>query len=395
MSYRTSAELDVSMHSRWLMLLVLFVARTAMACQFQSVASSAASLVDALEIDFTSLGGLIGLYMLPGIFIALPGGVLGQRFGAKPLFLMGLLLMAAGGAGMGASHSFQGLAVGRLVSGMGGVLVNVMAAKMIADWFANREIVTAMAVLVVSWPLGLALGLLMFAPVAASHSWNVVMYSTAFIALASLLLVATAYRDPATVPTTQRTKLSVSLTKQEWLGVSLAGGIWMTYNVGYIVLVSFVPGLFATRGYTTSEAAWVVSFLGWMLIPAVPLAGSFAERVGRPNEVLLVSLLLSGLAAAFLPFAANPILPFGILAVVIGVPAGLIMAFPAQSLRSNNRASGMGVYFTWYYIGMTVLPGVAGLTRDITASPSAPALLSAAMMTAAVAGVATFRLSMR
>jgi hypothetical protein len=70
-------------HSRWLMLLVLFVARTAMACQFQSVASTAPFLVDALAIDFARLGTLIGLYMLPGIFIALPGGMFGQAARAR------------------------------------------------------------------------------------------------------------------------------------------------------------------------------------------------------------------------------------------------------------------------------------------------------------------------
>src|SRR5882724_12715853 len=69
--------------NRWLVLAVLFLARTAMALQFQTVASTAPFLIDALAIDFAALGILIGLYMLPGIVIALPGGMLGQRFGAK------------------------------------------------------------------------------------------------------------------------------------------------------------------------------------------------------------------------------------------------------------------------------------------------------------------------
>ena len=50
--------------------------------------------MDALAIDFASLGALIGLYMLPGVVIALPGGMLGQRFGAKRVVLVGLALMA-------------------------------------------------------------------------------------------------------------------------------------------------------------------------------------------------------------------------------------------------------------------------------------------------------------
>src|SRR5205085_12647642 len=152
----------VTVQNRWVMLAVLFVARTAMGFQFQTVASTGPFLLDALAIDFTTLGVLIGLYMLPGIVIALPGGMLGQRFGAKRMVLAGLAMMAIGGAIMGASSSFVAAAAGRLLSGTGAVLFNVLVTKMIADWFAGREITTAMATLVSSWPLGLALGLLCF-----------------------------------------------------------------------------------------------------------------------------------------------------------------------------------------------------------------------------------------
>ena len=95
-------------YSRWLILGVLFFARTAMACQFQTVGSTAPFLIGSFAIDYTRLGTLIGLYMLPGIFFALPGGMLGQRFGAKRLVLAGLLLMAAGGALMGARPPGRG-----------------------------------------------------------------------------------------------------------------------------------------------------------------------------------------------------------------------------------------------------------------------------------------------
>ncbi len=252
---------------RWLMLFILFVCRTAMACQFQSVASTAPFLIDALAIDFARFGTLIGLYMLPGIFIALPGGVFGQRFGAKNLVLSGLLLMALGGALMGASTSFLPVAVGRLISGTGAVLINVLVTKMATDWFAGREIVTAMAILVVSWPLGLALGLLLLTPLAASLSWNAAMYLAALMAVASFLLVALMYRNPSETPAASSLGLSFTLTRHEWLGVSLAGSIWMAYNVGYITLISFLPTLFSARGYSLSEAGWVVSLLGWTLYP--------------------------------------------------------------------------------------------------------------------------------
>jgi predicted MFS family arabinose efflux permease len=385
----------MSVHSPWLMLLVLFIARTAMAFQFQSVASSGQFLVDAFAIDFARLGTLIGLYMLPGIFISVPGGMLGQRFGAKKLVLAGLLLMALGGALMGASTSFLTVMAGRLVSGVGAVLINVLVTKMVTDWFVGREIVTAMAILVVSWPLGLALGLLLFTPLAASLSWNAVMYTAALMALASFLLVALMYSNPPETSVASASGLKLTLTRREWLCVSLAGSIWMTYNVGYIVLISFLPALLTTRGYSLSQAGVVVSFLGWMLIPLVPLAGTLAERLNWPNVFLVGGLLIAGLAAAALPIAHDPIIPFGVLAAVVGAPAGLIMALPAQALRPENRAGGMGVYFTWYYAGMAVLPALAGMARDLTASSAAPALFASGMMALAIAGLVGFRLANR
>src|SRR5215475_9511501 len=113
------------LRNRWLMLAVLFLARTAMALQFQTVASASPFLIDALAIDFASLGALIGLFMLPGVVIALPGGMLGQRFGAKRVLLAGLVLMAVGGVMMGLSSSFAMTAAGRIVSGTGAVFVTV------------------------------------------------------------------------------------------------------------------------------------------------------------------------------------------------------------------------------------------------------------------------------
>jgi predicted MFS family arabinose efflux permease len=385
-------EQDPPAGGRWLMLGVLFIARTVMAWQFQTVGSSAPFLADAFGLDYAQIGTLIGLYMLPGIFIALPGGVLGQRFGAKRIVLLGLLLMGAGGALMGVSSSYPLLAGGRAIAGVGAALINVLMTKMIADWFAGREIVTAMAIFIASWPLGLGLGLVVFTPLAAAVSWHAVMNGAALLSLASLAAVALVYRDPPGADAASGARLRVNLTAHEWLTVSLAGSVWTTYNVGYIVLVSFLPDLFTGHGFSFAQAGRIVSLLGWVLIPSVPLAGWLAERFDRPNLFLTGGLAASGLAAAMLAFSPAPIFVFTVLALVIGAPAGLIMALPAQALRAESRAAGMGVFFTWYYVGMALMPGLAGFARDVTASAAATPLFAAAMMALALAGIAGFRL---
>jgi predicted MFS family arabinose efflux permease len=117
------------MPNRWVMLLVLFIARTAMGFQFQSVASVSPLLVQDLAIDLALFGSLIGAWMLPGAVMAIPSGVLGGRFGDKRVALLGLVLMVIGSAVTAGTDGYLTALVGRIVSGTGAVLLNVLLAK--------------------------------------------------------------------------------------------------------------------------------------------------------------------------------------------------------------------------------------------------------------------------
>jgi predicted MFS family arabinose efflux permease len=381
--------------NRWLVLVVLFLARTAMALQFQTVASTGPFLIDALAIDFASLGLLIGLYMLPGVVIALPGGLLGQRFGAKRVVLAGLALMALGGGLMGLGSSFATAVAGRIVSGTGAVLLTVLISKMVTDWFAGREIVTAMSIVIVSWPFGLAVGLVTYGALATVSGWRAVMYFGALAAVVAFGLVALAYRDPPGIVGGTSGSFRVGLTRREWLLVLIAGSIWGLFNVAYIVLISFAPDLFVAHGYSLPEASGIVSIIGWVLIPLIPLTGMIVERIGQSAAFMTGGFLAAALSASVLPFTSVPTIALAVVALAIGVPAGLIMALPAEVLRPESRAGGMGVYFTCYYVAMALLPGAAGLARDLSGSAAAPALFAATMMLLCAVGLMLFHAAKR
>jgi predicted MFS family arabinose efflux permease len=133
-----AASLDAAPDRRWLILLVLFVARAAIAFQFQSIPALSPLLVENLQIDYALLGTLVGLYMLPGVVFSLPGGVLGQRFGEKQIALVGLGLMTLGGLWVALSDMYLSASFGRVVGGVGAVLLNIVLAKMVTDWCAGR-----------------------------------------------------------------------------------------------------------------------------------------------------------------------------------------------------------------------------------------------------------------
>jgi cyanate permease len=208
------------------------------------------------------------------------------------------------------------------------------------------------------------------------------------------VLVALTYRAPPDAPP-ETGRLELNLSRREWLLISLAGFVWGTFNAAYVILISFLPELFAQRGYSLAEASRLVSLLAWAVIASVPLAGYLAERLRWPNLTMLGGLAVSAVAIAALPLAGAPILPFVLMVIVIGLPPGPMMALASEALRPENRAAGMGVFYTWHYAAMTVLPALAGVAREFAATPAAPSLFAAALMVLSAAAVIGLRLRQR
>lgn len=377
---------------RWVMLLVLFIARTAMGFQFQSVASVSPLLVRDLAIDLALFGSLIGAWMLPGAVMAIPGGMLGGRFGDKRVALFGLVLMVIGSAVTAGSNEYLTALVGRIVSGTGAVLLNVLLAKMVADWFGDRDLATAMGILVVSWPVGIGLALVVLGPLSVATSWTFALQTSTGVCIAAFLLVALLYREPVTSSTKAvKPQPASRLTRQELTFASLSGAVWTFYNVAYIIVVSFAPLLLAERGLAAANAALISSAATWPLVISVPLGGVLADRMGRGEAIMHACFLAMAVCMPFMLVAPSPLIMLAIIGLVVGPAAGIIMALPARVLRPEARSLGMGVYYTWYYIGMAVLPGIAGWCRDLSGVAAAPLMFASLLVIIAIACAVLFQ----
>ena len=80
----------------WLILAAVALARIGFGYQFQTVATLGPDLIRLFRLDYTTLGTLIGAFMLLGGFLALPLGLLARRFGDRLVLGGGLALMVLG-----------------------------------------------------------------------------------------------------------------------------------------------------------------------------------------------------------------------------------------------------------------------------------------------------------
>ncbi len=361
------------MLGRWGLVAALVLARAAFGFQFQSIASLAPELTRAFGLDYARLGTLIGLYMAPGILVALPGGLLGRRFGERGLLASGLLLMVIGPVASGFATTAGGLGAGRVLAGTGAVMLTVLLGKIAADRFEGRAFVAAMSLIVGAFPLGVGLCGLLQASLVGRIGWQGVMAVGGGIAAAALILFVLVADESAA-----GTRSWSFPNRRECLRALAAGLVWTTYNAGFVGFLAYVPSLLAYEGRGRRTAALVLTVATWLNFPAMLAGGMLAGRWGE-SRVFAVGSLAVAAAVAGIALVGPPLLwgvAFGTLA---SLHPGVIVARGTLSARPEHRAVAMGLFYSLYYVGGAVLPALCGHAADLAGTPAAALLTAAAI----------------
>jgi MFS family permease len=374
------------MAERWRVLALLFLIRTAMAFQFGSVGALGPLVGQTFQVDAAGVGVLIGLYLSPGLVIALPGGAIGRFFGDKGAVLAGLALMTLGGAVSTFGAAWEAQIAGRVIAGVGGVVLNVLMSKMVTDWFAGREIATAMGIFVNSWPVGIAIALVAQPFVAAAGGISTAFGLTAVLAALGFAALLVLYRQPP-----GGASAGGGFPRGAALyALLIASSIWGLYNAGLAMIFGFGPILLTGRGWELAAASSATSLAILVAAASIPLGGYIADRTGRVGMIIAVGVGLSAATMIALPRIDAPVTILILFGIVVGPPVGAIMSLPARVLAPETRALGMGLFFTLFYGFTVVAPLIAGALLDSTGWDGAAMDFGAATMLAAIGMLALF-----
>jgi MFS family permease len=360
----------------WVILAALSLARIAFGYQFQTVATIATDMVARFDLTYTQLGGLIGAYNLLGVVTALPLGLLARRFGDRWVLSIGLALMAGGACYSVWQPTAFGIGSGRAVAGLGAVAISVLQGKVIADLFAGPRFMIALSIPICAFPIGLGLAQLVLPPVLADDGLTAALLTDVVPAALALLLFVASYRAPAGAIAVPR-RFSLP-SGRECVLVLVGGGIWALYTAGFSGFASYLPATLTLRGYGLGAIALVMTIVTWGNVPGTLAGGGLAARFGGFNIFLIGSLALSiGMTGTAL--TGGPVLWAILLGLVGSIQPGVIMAVGTLSARQENRAVGMGIFYTIYYLGGTFAPGLCGVVADYTGRPEGGLLAAAAI----------------
>jgi EmrB/QacA subfamily drug resistance transporter len=350
------------------------------------------SIREDLRFTETSLVWVVNAYMLTFGGFLLLGGRLGDLFGSRRLFLLGLVFFSLASLGCGLATSQTALIAARALQGLGGAVVTAVALSLIMGLFTEpTERAKAMGIYGFVCSAGGSIGVLLGGFLTTALNWHWIFLVNLPIGLLVYLASARLLpRDPArasavrldvggALTVTVSTMLAVyAIVNGHQLGwtsaltLTLLGTALALFAIFLLIEVRvrepLMPlGLFRLRNVATANAAavlWAASMFAWFFISALYLQlvlGYNAMQVGL--SFLPANLIM---AAFSLGLSAKIVMRFGWrrpLAV------GLLLA--ATGLALFARAPLAGTFWIDVFPGMALL----GLGCGIALNP----LLLAAM----------------
>jgi len=301
---------------------------------------------------FTPLsGGLaIGIYGLTQAALQQPFGWLSDRWGRRPVLLMGLFLFAAGGALAALAESMPLLIAGRALQGCGAIAGVAMAFA--ADFTRPQRRSISMAIIGIGIGGAFLLSMMLSVPLAMVLGLEGLFWLTVIFALAGVLLVLTLPRNlsPVSEPGT-----AVNLDmKPVWL---LALSVFLLHAVMTLLFVVLPPLLVGSYEIELAEhwKIYVPTMLVSVLIvfPLLRTVGkSLAEHRLMPWAFFA---LAASMAAMGLMDTGLGLVGLGVLMTVYFLGFNLLeAAMPALLARvsgSRGRGRRMGVYSSFQFLG--------------------------------------------
>lgn len=287
------------------------------------------SLVKAFDADLTAVGWVNSAYLLTFATLLLVTGRLGDRFGPRPVFIVGLVVFTLTSLLCGLAGSIALLIAARAIQGIGAALMTPQTMSMITRVFPPQKRGSAMglwgAVAGIATITGPVLGGLLVQTV----GWEWIFYVNIPVGVVALVL---AVRTLPTLPTANRSfdGLGVLLSivgmflvvfgiqegaTYDWGTITGPITVWGVVGAGVLVLVAFVLwqrhrgsdallplSLFHHRNFSLANVSgWAVTFA--MIGIFFPFTLYLQEVLGlSPLNAALVGLpgsLISGVVAPF------------------------------------------------------------------------------------------------
>ncbi len=324
---------------------------------------------------FLVSGLIISAFALVSLALNIPGGILSDKFGRKPLIVTGLLLYAVAAVLFPFSKSPYDWIFVRALQGAGAGFFFPAVTALLADLTNHEERGHALSVYNMGLGVGLAVG-----PISGGflfHIYGIFMpflFCAAFVLLSAVLVLLFVHEPKRKFDEKEQEKkkkrkgLSLSLSASGRKALMLCCVV-VFFGKGVASLMSGLFSPFAVDDFEVSEEI-IGTILSVMFVAFTLLQVGFNRLMKLTGEIILsiVGLLLCACGLLVLYFATS-IPELFIMSIFLGAGIGAILlgTLTLASKTAGERQEGevMGIYYTTFYASLASIPIVCGALSDI------------------------------
>lgn len=308
------------------------------------------------------VGVAFGGYGLTMALMQVPMGSLSDRFGRRPLLLVGLGLFVAGSVIAGSARSIEVLILGRLVEGAGAI--TAVALALATDTLPENKRTLGLAAAGIaaggSFLIGVAVGPLVASVIGVPG----IFYSMAV--LGALLVAVVLFVVPAGPPPHVGKRVPILSTLRDPRGLSLDAGSFALYlsltATLFVLPLVWVGVPDGPEGPVKEGAYRLLLFIAVLAggITALGLARQ-ADKRGFVQGLATVSFIVLGLGAGGLLFSSElvvTVIPLFVLGVVAafyfaahGALSAALPSLVGRHFTAGSRGAAMGGLATSQYLG--------------------------------------------
>ncbi len=316
-----------------------------------------------LGLSLVSIGTIWGLDPLAGIIVALPAGMLADRFGIKRTLTAICLLAGILSALRGFSFNFGSLATTAFIFGFFSAMPPSVAPKATAVWFSSRYLGLTNALLQVAWSVGSMAATLTSATLLSPWlgGWqNVLFFWGAPAFLLGIMWLITG-REPVqqerqtvmpSVPLKETLKHIIRV-KEIWL----LGFMALFFFGANMSLNGYLPLYLRNMGWSDASADSAMTIvLATSLVGVIPMV-LLANRLNSPKGMFLFSMVCMTLSLFLIPLVGDSPQYMWPLLIISGI---LRSAFPVFLNTLTLQIKGVGAAYGGTAIGLTSTIGMVG-----------------------------------
>jgi len=368
---------------RWLVLLSSVFSFFAIGATFFVVPPLVPELVSRFGLSHFKVGLLMGAISVPAVLLAIVVGLAVDRLPPRRVGVLSLGIMFVGAVVFATAPSFGLLFTGRLLFGVGGLVVNLLLARLLTEAFAGRELALAMGIFMATYPASMIAVYSLHPMLIESLGWrNELLLLAALVGLAIPLFLVAVGRAGQADSSTGISSISFSVSPS----LAALAITWMLFFAVHSSVLTFAPE-WAGGG---AAALLVVTLVMWVAMIGSPLVGTLIDRTSRPTRWVVIGLMIQ---CATLAGAAFGVIDPTPAMLGIGLAAALVptavYALPGLLVEPERVGFAFGFITMFSNFGTIVGPAAVGALIDRTGSwPLIWAVLAGVALVAVVVSTA-------